>query len=58
VLDVLKRRGGFLPVTDKSRPEEIAALFSISKKVFKQTLGALYKSRRVTLAADGIRLVP
>jgi hypothetical protein len=58
VLDVLKRRGGFLPVTDKSRPEEIAALFGISKKVFKQTLGALYKSRRVTLAADGIRLVP
>ena len=57
ILDVLKRRGGFLPVTDKSRPEEIYALFGISKKVFKQTLGALYKSRRIVIAVDGIRIV-
>lgn len=57
VLDVLKRRGGFMPVTDKSQPEEIYALFGISKKVFKQTLGALYKSRRIVIGADGIRMV-
>lgn len=56
VLDVLKRQGGFMAVTDKSRPEEIYALFGISKKVFKQTLGALYKSRRIVIGADGIRL--
>ncbi|HJW71909.1 MAG TPA: S1-like domain-containing RNA-binding protein [Geothrix sp.] len=56
LLDVLKRRGGFLPVTDKSRPEEIYDLFGISKKVFKQTLGALYKNRRILIAEDGIRL--
>jgi hypothetical protein len=58
MLDVLKRRGGFIPVTDKSQPEEIYALFGISKKVFKQTLGALYKSKRILIAVDGIRLVP
>jgi predicted RNA-binding protein (virulence factor B family) len=57
ILDVLKHRGGFLPVTDKSQPEAIYALFGISKKVFKQTLGALYKSRRIVIAADGIRSV-
>jgi predicted RNA-binding protein (virulence factor B family) len=57
ILDVLKRRGGFLPVTDKSRPEEIYALFGISKKVFKQTLGALYKNRRIVIDEDGIRIV-
>ena len=57
VLGVLKRRGGFLAVTDKSRPEEIYTLFGISKKVFKLTLGALYKARKITLDADGIRLV-
>ena len=56
LLDVLKRRGGFLPVSDKSQPEEIYELFGISKKVFKQTLGALYKTRRILLEADGIRL--
>lgn len=57
ILDVLKRRGGFLPVTDKSKPEEIYALFGISKKVFKQTLGALYKSRRIAIDVDGIRMI-
>jgi len=58
VLDALKRQGGFLPVTDKSRPEEIYALFGISKKVFKQTLGALYKSRQILIETNGIRLAP
>lgn len=57
LLDVLKRRGGFLPVTDKSKPEAIYDLFGISKKVFKQTLGALYKNRWILIAEDGIRLV-
>lgn len=58
LVDVLKRRGGFLAVTDKSKPEEIYALFGISKKVFKQTLGALYKSRLIMIEAGGIRLRP
>jgi predicted RNA-binding protein (virulence factor B family) len=57
LLDTLTRRGGFLPVTDKSAPEQIYALLGISKKVFKQTLGALYKNRQVSIEADGIRLL-
>jgi uncharacterized protein len=57
LLDLLKRRGGFLPVTDKSQPEEIYALLGISKKAFKQTIGALYKSRRIVIDVDGIRMV-
>ena len=57
LLDTLTRRGGFLPVTDKSAPEQIYTLFGISKKVFKQTLGALYKARRIVIDADGIRLL-
>lgn len=56
LLDTLTRRGGFLPVTDKSAPEQIYTLFGISKKVFKQTLGALYKARRISIDTDGIRL--
>jgi predicted RNA-binding protein (virulence factor B family) len=58
ILDLLKRRGGFLPVTDKSKPEDIYALFGISKKVFKQTLGALYRNRRIVIEAEGIRMAP
>jgi predicted RNA-binding protein (virulence factor B family) len=57
LLAVLARRGGFLPVSDKTPPEEIYALFGVSKKVFKQTLGALYKSGRITIEATGIRAV-
>lgn len=58
LLDVLKRQGGHMAVTDKSKPEEIYAQFGISKKVFKQTLGALYKARRILIEADGIRMAP
>jgi predicted RNA-binding protein (virulence factor B family) len=57
LLDTLTRHGGFMAVTDKSAPEKIHALFGISKKVFKQTLGALYKQRRITIEAEGIRTV-
>ena len=57
VLDVLKRRGGFLPLTDKSQPEAIYESLGISKKVFKQTIGSLYKSRRIAIEPEGIRLI-
>ena len=57
VLDALQRHGGFLAVNDKSDPEAIYALFGISKRVFKQTLGALYKSQRILIEANGIRLL-
>jgi predicted RNA-binding protein (virulence factor B family) len=53
----LQASGGQLPFTDKSPPEEIYATFGVSKKVFKQALGALYKQRRITLHDDGIKLV-
>ena len=58
VLQVLERAGGFLPVTDKTPPEEIYARFGVSKKVFKQTLGALYKNGEILLEAAGIRIAP
>ena len=46
--------GGFLPVHDKSTPEQVREVFGISKKAFKQAVGALYKEGRVRLAKDGI----
>ena len=57
IVERLRAGGGQLPLTDKSPPEEIYATFGVSKKVFKQALGALYKQRRITLHDDGIRLV-
>lgn len=56
ILQVLRTHGGFMAVTDKTDPERIYALFGVSKRVFKQTLGALYKSRSILINAEGIRI--
>jgi len=60
-VDMIYRRlidqDGYLTLTDKSSPEEIAAEFAISKKAFKKAVGALYKERKITIEPKGIRLV-
>lgn len=57
IIQQLEANNGQLGLTDKSPPETIYAAFGVSKKVFKQALGALYKQRRITLNADGVTLV-
>jgi predicted RNA-binding protein (virulence factor B family) len=57
ILAALKENDGFLALTDKSPPPEIYAAFKVSKKVFKQAVGSLYKQRRIVLESTGIRLV-
>lgn len=57
VVDRLKTKGGFIPVTDKSSPEAISALFGVSKKTYKMIIGKLYKNRIITIEDDGIRLI-
>lgn len=57
IIERLQASGGRLPFTDKSPPAEIYGTFGVSKKVFKQALGTLYKQRRITLHSDGIELV-
>jgi predicted RNA-binding protein (virulence factor B family) len=56
IMDELQEQGGFIAVTDKSRPKVIGDLFGISKKTFKKAIGHLYKKRLITLEKDGIRL--
>lgn len=56
ILDQLKKTGGFIDVSDKSEAEKVYRVFGISKKTFKQALGALYKQRLITITPDGIRL--
>lgn len=57
ILNHLKAQGGFMPVTDKNPPEEIYALFGVSKKAYKMAIGALYKKRRIEFADGGTKLV-
>ncbi|MFZ2633954.1 MAG: S1-like domain-containing RNA-binding protein [Desulfosalsimonadaceae bacterium] len=56
IIRVIAAHGGFIDVTDKSTAEEINDMFGVSKKTFKKAIGALYKSRRITLENDGIAL--
>jgi predicted RNA-binding protein (virulence factor B family) len=58
VMAVLTEKGGRLPYHDDSIPEEIRDVFGMSKKAFKQAIGALFKERRIYIEPDGIRLVP
>jgi len=56
IVDELQQQGGFIAVSDKSRPEIIADIFGVSKKTFKKAIGNLYKKRLITLEKNGIRL--
>ena len=54
IMTALEANQGFLPFTDKSNPDDIHRYFGISKKLFKKSLGALYKQKLVVLRDDGI----
>ncbi len=53
----LEQSGGFLPLNDKSAPDEIARYFETSKKNFKKAIGALYKARKIEITDEGIKRV-
>jgi uncharacterized protein len=57
ILAHLKESQGFLPLSDKSPPEAIYEAFGVSKKVYKQAIGALYKQKLLQIEKDGIRLI-
>jgi uncharacterized protein len=57
IIRLLKENDGFLPYHDKSDPEEIYAVFGMSKKTFKMTTGNLYKQRKISFEKGGIKLL-
>lgn len=57
ILDELKAAGGFMPLHDKSDPEEIKNELGISKKSFKKAIGSLYKDKQIRIKEDGIELI-
>lgn len=46
-----------LRLSDKSHPDEIREQVAMSKKMFKQAIGKLYKARLINLSEDSIELV-
>ncbi len=57
ILQHLKANNGWLPLTDKSEPEEIKAKFNMSKKTFKKAVGYLYKKQLISIENEGIKMV-
>ncbi len=57
ILARLVEHGGYIAISDKSTPETIYTVFGISKKAFKQAIGALFKQKRILIEERGIRLV-
>jgi predicted RNA-binding protein (virulence factor B family) len=56
ILDYLKKNNGFMPITDKTDPEMIYQYLGVSKKAYKNAIGALYKKGLITLDWDGTKL--
>ncbi len=57
ILEELKKNKGFLPFNDKSDPDDIRDMFGISKKIFKKSIGALYKQKIIEIKKEGIHLL-
>jgi predicted RNA-binding protein (virulence factor B family) len=57
ILDKLRQHNGILALGDKSSPEDISRQLHISKKVFKKTIGTLFKDQLITVRDYEIRLV-
>jgi predicted RNA-binding protein (virulence factor B family) len=56
VIQALEENEGSLNLNDKSSPEEIADRLQMSKKRFKDAIGALYKARKIEFTEKGIKL--
>lgn len=56
ILKELKNNSGSLPYTDKSSAEDIYRVFKISKKIFKKSIGNLYRRRLIVIESDCIRI--
>ncbi|HEX3890738.1 MAG TPA: S1-like domain-containing RNA-binding protein [Verrucomicrobiae bacterium] len=57
IVSALQISGGKLEFDDDSSPAAIRQNFSVSKKAFKQALGKLYKTRRISFTKPGIQLL-
>ena len=56
ILQSLKQNQGFLPLHDKSTPEQIAKILKMSKANFKKSIGQLYRKKLITIENNGIRI--
>ncbi len=56
IIQLLTQNEGFVALTDRTSPEQIYKIFSVSKKKFKIALGSLYKNNQIVIKKNGIYL--
>lgn len=56
VLEVLEKKGGFIPYGEKADPELIKKDFKLSKNSFKRALGRLFKEGKIDLQPNRISI--
>lgn len=56
ILQSLKQNQGFLPLHDKSSPDQIAKILKMSKANFKKSIGQLYRKKLINIENNGIRI--
>ena len=56
VTHLIANKGGTIP-SDKSSPDDIYAMFNVSKKVYKRALSSLYKERMILIEGEKVHLV-
>ena len=57
LFNIIKDRGGFLDLNDKSEPEKIKEICSMSKSSFKKAVGRLLKNKKIQFEGNGIKLI-
>lgn len=57
IMELLEKAKGHLPYHDKTDPDVIYKIFGMSKKVFKLTLGNLFKQRKIAITPNGIDMI-
>jgi predicted RNA-binding protein (virulence factor B family) len=57
VVEAIYDHDGFLPLTDKSSPEDIKRELLMSKKAFKRAVGTLYKEKTILIKEGGLELI-
>jgi len=57
IVEHLRQQDGVSTLTDKSSPDEIYAIFGVSKKSYKKALGQLYKNQQILIEKHQISLL-
>lgn len=57
LFNIIKNRGGFLDLNDKSEPEKIKEICGMSKSSFKKAVGRLLKNKKIQFERNGIKLI-